>query len=68
MLKNEEIKRIYELLKMYEIPVEDEKIREKLRILVSQIELMEESQSKMAKLQDEIVNLEKSDKDEKEVI
>lgn len=63
-LTYQEIKKIYEVISMFEIPVEYEGLKEKLRLLVMQINLMEETQSKLGELQEKIVALNKENKDE----
>lgn len=64
MLNNEEIKKICEILERYEINEDELKLRQKLELLVRQIEIYEDTQKKIGELQQKIVSLEKSDDNE----
>lgn len=63
MLKNEDIKLMHKILKSIDrdITNEENKLLNKLDIIVAQISIMEESQEKMTKLQDRLVELEKGE-------
>lgn len=66
MITNEEVKLMYNVMKGLDrdLEVNESKFLSKLEIVVEQIEVMNESQEKMAKLQDRIVALEKGDSNE----
>ena len=66
MIRNEEVKLMYNVMKGIDrdLDVNESKLLSKLEIMVEQIDIMEESQEKMAKLQDRIVALEKGDSNE----
>lgn len=63
MISNDDIKLIHKILKSIDrdITNEENKLLNKLDIIVAQISIMEESQEKMTKLQDRLVELEKGE-------
>lgn len=63
MINNKEVKLMYSVLKGLDrdYTEEESKLLKKLDIMSRQIDIMEESQEKMAKLQDEMVALDKGE-------
>lgn len=67
MLNNEEIRRINEVFKSVELEdEEDKKLKTKLELICKQLEIYQKTQEEVAKIQDEIVALSRSDLDAKE--
>lgn len=66
MLSKEELKLINEVFESLELNGEKDKLKKKISLINKQLEIMEKAQQDAAVIQDEIVALEKGEKNEKE--
>ena len=64
MLSREELRLLNEILGALELEGEKEKLKNKLSLIIEQLNIMEKAQEETAKIQEKIVELD-SDKDEK---
>ena len=64
MLSREELRLLNEILGVFELDGEKDKLKTKLSLIIEQLNVMEKAQEDAAKIQDKLVALE-GDKDEK---
>lgn len=66
MLSKEELRLLNEILKDLSLEGEKELLQKKIALIIEQLNIMEENQEKVAKIQDEIQKLSGDNNEEKE--